>query len=502
MCIIPTWLLKENIEVLAPVITSIVNISLSSGEVPLELKYALVLPLLKKALLDPEIFKNFRPVSNLPFVSKVAEKVVDKRLREHSDENGLAEVFQSAYACHHSTETALVRVQNDILCAVDEGQACMLVLLDLSAAFDTIDHTILIERLSTEQGITGTALKWLQSYLSNRKQAVWIDGTTSEAKSLQFGVPQGSVLGPKLYVRYVKPTGDIIRKHGLQFHMYADDTQLYIFFTADKTTEEIEKLERCVQDIRSWMKDNLLKLNEDKTEVVLIGTQHKLAQVGHVTVSIGNSDISPNTSARNIGVVFDSKMTMEDHVSSIVRSANYHIRSIGKIRKYLTQDATEKLIHAFVTSKLDYANAVLIGVTKHQLNRLQRVLNTAARVVMRVRKYDHITPALKDLHWLPVQQRIQFKVLLLVFKCLNGLAPSYLSSLLKYYTPTRHLRSAAKKNLVEPSLGLKTFGDRAFSKIAPRLWNALPSDIKSIESVTSFKSALKGHLFKMAYGDC
>ena len=201
-------------------------------------------------------------------------------------------------------------------------------------------------------------------------------------------------------------------------------------------------------------------------------------------------------------MVFDSKMTMEDHVSSIVRSANYHIRSIGKIRKYLTQDTTEKIIHAFVTSKLDYANAVLIGVTKHQLNRLQRVLNTAARVVMRVRKYDHITPALKDLHWLPVQQRIQFKVLLLVFKCLNGLAPSYLSSLLKYYTPTMPLRSAAKKNLVEASLGLKTFGDRAFSKIAPRLWNALPSDIKSIESVTSFKSALKGHFFKMAYGDC
>jgi hypothetical protein len=413
--------------------------------------------------------------------------------------NHLAEEYQSAYCRHHSTETALLCVQNDILLGIDNKKLCLLVLLDLSAAFDTIDHSILIKRLSCEQGITGTALKWIQSYLSERKQSIWIDGTASLPRDLPFGVPQGSVLGPKLYVHYVRPIGDIIRRHGLHFHLYADDTQLFIFFDIDGSAEAIECMEQCIGELRQWMKDNLLKLNDEKTEVLLIGAKAQFDEMEDINFRIGNTSVSTSPKARNIGAIFDKHMNMEDHITSVCQAANYHIRNIGKIRRYLTRDATEKLVHAFVSTKLDYTNSLLVGLPKKQLAKLQRVQNTAARVVMRVRKHDHITPVLKALHWLPIPQRIDFKILLLVFKCLHGLAPTYLRDLLKQYTPARTLRSTNSYLLQVPKSRLKSYGDRAFPIVGPRLWNALPLNIKNCETITSFKSALKSHLYKLAF---
>ncbi|WP_419588267.1 RNA-directed DNA polymerase, partial [Thiolapillus sp.] len=176
--------------------------------------------------LDQDDLKNYRPVSNLSFLSKVAEKLVLSQLSEYLNANQLFSPVQSAYRPNHSTETALVKIVNDLLLALDDGKVSVLTLLDLSAAFDTIDHNILLHRLEHAFGITGTALSWIRSYLSDRDQTVVVNGLKSEPFRLLYGVPQGSVLGPVLFVFYTKPFDDIFDIHSVCHHLFADDTQM------------------------------------------------------------------------------------------------------------------------------------------------------------------------------------------------------------------------------------------------------------------------------------
>ena len=496
---IPTWLVKESLDVLLPSITSIVNKSLLSGMVPPSMKLAIVIPLLKKMLLDPEILKNFRPISNLSFLSKIMEKTVSIKTLEHTKVNHLDAKFQSAYKAYHSTETALLRVQNDFLMAADEQKVGILVLLDLSAAFDVIDHDKMLSNLQVIHGIEGTALEWYRSYLSDRYQTVVINGVQSESKKLSCGVPQGSILGPEMFTKYTRPLTAIIDKYGIKYHMYADDTQVYIFFETEHTNKALQDLELCISDIRNWMQTNLLKLNDSKTEVVVIGSKQQLAKMPEMKINIGNDDIPTTQSARNIGVIFDEHLDMKRHVISICKSANFHLYNIRRIRKYLTREACEQMIHAFVSTKLDYANSLLYGIPEYLLYKLQKVQNTAARIVCQLTKYHHITGVLKDLHWLPIRQRIVFKILMITYKALNDKAPKYISELLTLHVPTRKLRSGDKMLLVEPRTNLKSYGDRSFEKVAPQLWNRLPYDIKTSASLESFKTKLKLYLFKQAF---
>jgi len=190
---------------------------------------------------------------------------------------------------------------------------------------------------------------------------------------------------------------------------------------------------------------------------------------------------------------------MEEHVKKICKTSYYHLRNISKIRKYLTEETTEILVHAFVSSKLDYCNSLLCGLPKHMISSLQSVQNMAARIITLTKKFDHITPVLIQLHWLPVHFRILFKVLLLVYKALNGMAPLYITELLSYGTCSRMLRSTDQKLLAVPKSRLKTYGDRAFSVAAHKLWSELPLDFRSLDTINLFKKHLMTNLFKKAF---
>ena len=502
---IPTGLLKICLEVLLPIITKIVNLSLCQGIMPGSMKTALVIPLLKKVNLILEVLKNYRPVSNLSFVSKIIERIVANRLTEFMTKHDLHESLQSSYKKFHSCETALVKVQNDVLKAIDSGKVVLLVLLDLSAAFDTVDHDTLIELLAKRIGITGTALEWFKSYLNERIQSVTIDGVDSDLWNILFGVPQGSVLGPILFTIYTSPLGDILRTHNIDFHFYADDTQLYIKFNVKDGDDAFRKMEECIAEVRAWMANHFLKLNDNKTEVLIIGSRSNIAKLNDSSLTIGKEHIKPSDSARNIGAWFDKEMSMNEHVSHICKGAWFQLNQIAQIRQYLDNATSAKLIHSFVTSRLDSFNSLLYGIPKYQTDKLQRIQNSAARIIAKKKKYDHITSTLIDLHWLPIAERIEYKILLLTFKTKflkDNKMPVYLKDLIdKYKCPQNTRLSKDEFLLVVPKTKMPTVGDRAFSYAAPRLWNSLPYDIRAIDSLQSFKSRLKTYLFKRAYGN-
>ncbi|KAL9971605.1 hypothetical protein ACROYT_G017789 [Oculina patagonica] len=247
---------------------------------------------------------------------------------------GLYPIAQSAYRENHSTETALLKVKNDILLNMNKQHVTLLVLLDLSAAFDTVDHDILLKALKKRR-LGGRAFEWFRSYLSGRCQRILVRGCQSESFYLNCGVPQGSCLGPLLFTIYTSSLLDVIQDFLPSVHCYADDTQLYISFSpADETghSDAIAAIERCIQVIRSWMHDNKLLLNEDKTEFLLIGTKQQLAKVNISHITVGNANIAPQSPVQNLGVWLDSNLSMVDHITKTSSSAFYHLYNIRRIR--------------------------------------------------------------------------------------------------------------------------------------------------------------------------
>ena len=390
-------------------------------------------------------------------------------------------------------------MQNDILRTVDHGGVAVLVLLDLSAAFDTIDHSILLYRMRHQLGINGVAHAWFESYLTGRTQRIQIGDAWSLAKFLLYCVHQGSVLGSLLFLIYILPLHHLILSHGLQVHGYADDTQVYLSISdpanPDTTRQECTRLESCLTDIHLWMSANKLKLNTDKTEVLVVGTERKLSSFNLTAISVaGCRVLVSDKPISNLGVSFDRNLSMCNQVHRVVRSAYFHLRSIGLARKMLTVAATKQLVQALVISRLDYCNSLLTGIPTSLMSRLEMVQHRAARLIFRSSGHQSVTVLMKDLH----------------FPCpLQGPCPSIQvqkwtwSGVFDQYALCLHSSPWLMFSyglLVEPRSRLKTVGDRAFSVAGPREWNRLPGEIRDCQTLGAFKRMLKTHLFRAAYG--
>jgi hypothetical protein len=409
--------------------------------------------------------------------------------------------FQSAYREGHSTETALTRVQNDLLKAVDNQGGAVLVLLDLSAAFDTIDHQVLLMTLRHCIGVSGSALSWFSSYLVDRQQSVRIGGTLSSPKQLPYGVPQGSVLGPQLFSIYTQPLHDIIRNSGMSFHLYADDTQLYFTFNpkCSISINEMRKIvDSCTTKIGNWMQSHFLKLNGEKTELLVL-TRPTLSTNTIPSVSVCGQEILSSSCVRDLGIQYDSLLKLELHVRSVCKRAYHQIHLIRRVRQHISEEAARTLVQSNVTTLLDYCNGLLFGLPASLIDLLQRVQNSAARVIKCLPRSSHITPVLMELHWLPIKWRIHYKIVLLTFKSLHNIAPSYIKDLLRPYHPGRNLRSANDNLLCQPTYRCKSYGFRSFEVCAPSLWNNLPPSMRKIDSLEVFKRTLKTFLFNQAY---
>ena len=383
---------------------------------------------------------------------------------------------------------------------IDNNRAVYLVLLDLSAAFDTIDHELLTSRLATSYGLRGLVSNWFDSYLKGRTNRVSISGTLSDKQSVDFGVPQGSVVGPLIFTFYTKPVADIITHHHLRYHVYADDTQLYTAFdpsVPESSDLALSRLSACISDIKKWMTINKLKLNDQKTEFFAAASPRAINSISNVTLHLSSSvNIEPSKSIRNLGIIFDPTMSMRDHITTLAKSINFHLRNLYRIRKFIDQDTCHHAVRSLILSRLDYGNAILYGITQGESNRLQKLQNRAVRLIFSVPRSTGTSHLLTQLHWLPIQDRILFKLLLYVFKCSQGRAPNYLCELLSAYAPGREgLRSFSDKTLLSQPRARRAAGLNTFSVSGPREWNKLPKAIRESPSIPVFRKKLKTHLF-------
>jgi hypothetical protein len=341
---LPTFLLRSVADILAPYIAELFNRSLSAGRFPIAYKHAVITPIVKKAGMDAEDVSSYRPISNLPVLSKLFERAVAKQLLDYLKSSDLLPVLQSGFRPGHSVETAILRVVADILAALDRGDFAALVLLDLSAAFDTVDHAILLKRMRRSFGISGVAHDWFRSYLSGRTQLVRCGGSTSSVTAVVCGVPQGSVLGPILFVLYTAELVALIQRHGLSPHLYADDTQVYGTCRPSDTVALLGRLSGCMDDIASWMASNRLQLNTGKSELLWCHTSGRTCSTAPLRV--GADVVLPSTVVRDLGLYLDSGLSFNHQIGVTVARCFGALRQLRSVRRYVTAPVFQSLVSA------------------------------------------------------------------------------------------------------------------------------------------------------------
>lgn len=390
--------------------------------------------------------------------------------------------------------------------ALDKQSHVILMLLDLSAAFDTINHQLLINRLQKVYHFGENVISWITSYLSDRSYKVNINGSLSKEAPLTIGVPQGSILGPLLFILYTKGIQLLAKKYNFSIHMYADDTQIYLQFDPKHDIDQvINDLKMCFADIRIWMADNFLKMNDTKTVIVEIYSPYSAVHPRN-NFNLDDCIIERSASAKNLGYWFDQHLDLSVQLSKISKTCYINMRNIGKLGSKLTKSLKIQLVHSYIHYFIDNCNATYFGMNEFQLQKLQNIQNAAVRFIFGLKgkeRWQPISPLLKKLHFLPVRYRIKFKIAILAYKCINNIAPQYLTDLLTIRHPqSKAVRSDNDFFLLQEQREPRCSKSKgAFSYSAPKIWNSLPFKLRSISTVDAFRSALKTYLFRCAFGE-
>lgn len=487
----PPKILKQVIGIVSPVICELINLSISSGTVPPLWKNAMVKALLKKPSLDPDNLANYRPISLLPEISKILEKHVNFILSAFLESNKLLHPSQAGFRPGHGTETALLAVMEKSRRIIDTGGSAAVIMLDLSAAFDTVNHSLLVERLR-KMGISGTALTWIKSFLDGRTFQVFESEAISKSWPLHCGVPQGSSLSPTLFNAYMAPLADIVSSYGVDIVTYADDTQLVVSLNHSDTTSSC--LSTCLGEVAKWMAQSHLKLNGDKTELMILGNPSLFRADLMWPLSMGQAPI-PKPEMKSLGFWLDSNLNLKVQVRKVVASCFGILKMLRKIIPLLPFQAKKLLTQALVLSRLDYGNALYFGSPGPVLSKLQVIQNCAARILMGTQNRQSAKPALKALHWLPIQERVRFKALCITHRLYRGRGPAIISSLVKSYQANRPLRSDGQCLIEVPRIRKARSGGRLFSYNAARLWNSLPLFLRKETNHLTFRRLLNTYLF-------
>ena len=330
------------------------------------------------------------------FFAEILERLVLSQVSSYINTNNLYNTCQSAYCSGQNTETAPLTVTIDLFLHPSKGNISVLALLDFISAFHTIHHPILVHRLHTDFGFTDAVLQWFSSYLTDRTHYVSLSNHSSAFAPVHSGVPQGSVLGPILFTMYIKPLSAIIGSHSIIRHSFADDLQSQMSAPPVEISELLHSMQSCMSDINAWATVNMLRLNDNKTELILV-TSKRTKHLHNIptSITIVNAQFPFKQSVKNLGFTFDCHLTMNAHVSNIARTCYFELRRLASIRRFLTSTATATLVSAFVLPRIDYCNSLQLGSTHDVTSHLQRMQNYAARVILRLPMSSSITTHLK-----------------------------------------------------------------------------------------------------------
>ncbi|KPJ06072.1 putative RNA-directed DNA polymerase from transposon BS [Papilio machaon] len=478
-------------------ITSIVNCSITSSTFPKIWKTAIIRPLPKNP--NPQELKDLRPISVLPFLSKIVEKVVWIQLTDYLENNNILPEFQSGFRKSHSTTTALLDVTDNIISAQDEGLCTLLVLLDFSRAFDCIDISLLLSKMSY-YGFKSDTVQWFQSFLTNRGQCVEItrdSGQTQRSayRSLERGTPQGTILSPLLFILY---TADIIKCiENCKYHLYADDLQIYVSFRSGEWASAVRSLNEDLDRIQRWSENNCLVLNPSKTKYMIFGSQYQINNIPpDCQVTLGSEVVERVYEAKNLGLLLEPSLRYEKHISGVVRSCFYRLKVLYKVRRYLSERLRIQLVEALVLSKLNYSDAVYGPRLYARTEKLiQRVQNACARFCFSIPPRNHVTPFLNEHNMLKITYRRKLHLACLLFEIINTEAPKYLSNKL-IFTRSRGSEQGRRFPQLCTQRHKSAVFRGSFRYAATKCWNNIPPPIKSARTKITFKSTLHLEMYK------
>ena len=476
---IPIRYLKPVSEYLVSPLVHIINNSIDRNIFPDKWKIARVSPVPK--IDQPIKLKDYRPISILPVLSKVYERVILYQLCDFIERNSVYRPNQSGFRKGHSTTTLLLKLRDDIIEAMSKSEVTLSILIDYSKAFDTIDHSTLIEKLK-KLNFSNSSLKIIMSFLSNRQQFIQVNDKISPTQAIHFGVPQGSILGPVLFNLSVTELSDQISSYSIQ---YADDTTVYRRSKIRDILQCINEVETDIETLANWSTNHNLLFNSDKLQYIIfcssrLASYHKFCMNYSYRICCSKKSIEQKDVVKLLGIHFDKNLTWCDHINQIIKSTHATIRALRNFQRFTPFKVRKSLAEALIMSKITYSIAVFGQIPDYLLNRLQRIQNIAAGYVLN--RYASLKDVL-ELQWLPMKEYIQFNVTKLVHKAFyDGQWPSYLN--VEKIPQNRGLRSQNDGTKVDFGLS-KTFQDQA------KVFNDLPQNIREIKDLKEFTTKTK-----------
>ena len=479
------YFLNLALPIISKSLTCLFNMSISQCKFPASWKIARVTPIFKDG--DKSAKENYRPISVLPVISRLFEKVIYNQLYSYLNSNGFLSTNQSGFRALHSTLTTLLKNTDDWYSGMDLGKYVGTVFVDLKKAFDTVDHNILLQKLN-HYGVQELDLKWFESYLSNRKQFIRIDGVDSSIQNINTGVPQGSCLGPLLFLVYINDLPYSVKN--AKVSIYADDTSLAL------QSENISQLTAALNDdlrnLHLWLKGNKLSLNVAKTQSLLISTKHRQAvmkdQAVILALDICNEPVVAAENIKYLGVYIDKSLDWEKHIQEVSKKVSRSLGVIKYCKRFLPFDTLKCLYKSILDPHFRYCCPVWGVAGASEINHLQKLQNRAARIITSS-SYDAPSKMLiKQLGWRTIEEIIQYESRVMVYKSVNGLAPQYLQDIFTRNSenPSYELRSTAT-DLHIPKRNTAS-GQKGFSFRGSKLWNSLSAEIKSAPTLISFKN--------------
>ena len=476
-------LLRMTAPVISRSLASLLNFSLENGQVANDWKLARVTPVPKES--SSENLDNFRPVSVLPVIAKVLERVVHRQLYVYLEKYSILNVAQSGFRPQHTTQDVLVSTIDDWRQALDEDKLVGSIMVDLSKAFDMVSHTILLKKLAS-YGVRAGELRWFDNYLNGRRQRVCINGVQSCWTDILRGVPQGSILGPLLFTIYVNDLPQSV-VHG-KIKQYADDTTLYT--VSDNITDLSNNLSMDLAGVTEWVERNGLQLNQAKTQMILLSRKKRSKELENVVVKLKGQEVARSRKVKYLGVWVDEGLTWVDHVEAVRRKCLGGLAKLRRLRDTLPAALKKNIYNALVLPHLDYCCVLWQECGIQLQKRVERIQNYAMRLICSKPPRTPSEELRSDMNWMPLSKRRELFRLVLVHRCVHGRAPAYLAECYETNKQYGHCVTRGANKLHLKSVNTE-FGRRATMFKGAQEWNKLPADLRNVQNINTFRKLLK-----------